>query len=243
VLLVVVFVDRVERVAVVEHRLALIIDPPDIPVMLVIDDGPGGRADSIPRQPEPPAQVDILIEEEVILVKTSDLIENLSPDHHRPTARNEDVPFAVVLAGCLAPTKLEPESSEGRSAGDEIDALTVPAQDLAGRGGNIGRVGENANQFLQPSWIRTGVVVEKGDDLLVELRHGVVVAASEAEILFGPDQASVGKAGPHEIGGAIRRAVIHHDDLTRTRIGLRLQRCQAFLEMVATVPVEHDDGH
>src|SRR5207245_10132493 len=152
-------VEGVEPVAVVAARRWLVADPTDIAVGLLVADRPRRGAYPVARQPEPRSEVDVLVEEKVILVESTHLVEAVAPDQHRSAAGDENVALRVVLAGRLAPAELQAEAGEGGSAGDEIDPLAVPAEDLSRRTRDVGRLGEEPHHLLEPMGIGSGVVI------------------------------------------------------------------------------------
>ena len=180
--IVVVLVDGVERIALVEDGEPLVLEAPGTTVMAVVHDRPGGVAHPIPGQPESPAEIDVLVEEKVVVVEPADLQVRIALDDHRPATGKQDVARRRVDAGGLAITELDPQSGQRGAAPDEVDRPPVPAEDAAAGAGDVGRLGNRADQLVEPPGIGSRVIVEEGQQVGVELARRQVVSRGEPQV-------------------------------------------------------------
>src|SRR3990172_7407346 len=96
-------------------------------------------------------------------------------------------------------------------------------------------------KLLQPAGVDPGVVVEKDHPPSARPSDAHVVPAGKTEVLLQKDQPdAVSVFGPDEFSGAIRRAVIDHEDF-EIAIALFKNGIHTLLEEVFPVPVQEED--
>ena len=192
-LVIVILVDGVKSVALVQHRQLLVLPSARPAVMVVVDDRPGRVADAVAGQPETPAQVHILIKEKVVVIQPSHLQIGAPLDDHGSAAGKEHVPLALAAGGRLPEAELEAKAGQGGATTGEVHARTVPAQDPSARAGYVRRLGHGRNQFLEPPRIGAGVVVDKRDQVGIQLSRCEVVSGGETQVHGRADQSNVRK--------------------------------------------------
>ena len=109
VVVVVVLVDREQGVPLEQVVLAPCAESGRRRVVAVVRDRARDVADPVAEEPEPPTEVDVLEEHEVALVEAADPPEDLGPDDHRGTGREQNV-AGRVLHRARGTTEVDPEA-------------------------------------------------------------------------------------------------------------------------------------
>ena len=99
------------------------------PVVAMEHGGARGVPDVVTQQVQPPTEVNVLEEREVVPVESANFLEHVSADEHRAAAREED-PARPVVDRLPAPMiDLKTVPLEVDAAADEVDGRPVPIQD------------------------------------------------------------------------------------------------------------------
>ena len=96
------------------------------------------EAEPVAEEVEPPAQVDVVVEHEEVVVEAAQRVEDVGADEHRGAGAEQhvllDVPGPAVL---LAGVRLVTHPVPGDGSVDEVDLLALPVEDLAGDGPDV----------------------------------------------------------------------------------------------------------
>ena len=196
----------------------------------------GGHDHTVARQPEPPAQVHILVQGEEIGIEPSQFQKDPPVHQHRPATRKKDLVPARRLLDGQAQILLQAVAQVMQGGPVVVDAPAFPVQDsrrharcpgrqLLQRGGQPGRFGAH-------------VVVDEGDAGPPRRLSPQVAGLREAVVDSVLQQSDLGIMLPEEPLGAVGAPVVHHDHLARFQCQQgRKQGGQVGL----AVPVDGDD--
>src|SRR5690242_13546797 len=146
--------------------------------------------------PGAPAEVDVLEIREVVVVEATELEERLAARDHVAAAREEDLGARRWLrtgADRHAKAVLKRVAVERHRAADEVDLLSVEADDAAADGDDVvRRLVDGARDRREPARLRDGVVVEEDHVPRTRRSERGGDAAGEAAVRAERDEAGVG---------------------------------------------------
>ena len=130
-------------------------------VMLVIDDGVGSEPDLVAEEPQPPAELDVLVVGERPLVPAAGIEKHLALHQHRRAAGKQQRRFPSRREPCRrADVMLKTASLEVHGSTAEINQLAVPVENAAADARRALSRGDR-QQLGQPVGMDARVVVEK----------------------------------------------------------------------------------
>src|SRR5919201_468228 len=99
---------------------------------MVVNHGTCAEADLVSEHPQPPAEVDVLVKSEEVIVEAADGVVNGAIHDHRAAAREQQTSRCTRIfwgTNRCPISVLVTHAVEGEPSTSEIDALSVPALD------------------------------------------------------------------------------------------------------------------
>ena len=167
----------------------------------VPDHGGGVKAERPAALLQPPADVDVVAGDAKLGVEAA--------DRQQPVPAKRHVAPGDVLGHLVGQQHVHgPAGRHGDGFGNQAAAVR---RHVGPAGAGVVGARQRVHQVGEPVRVGAGVVVDVGDDLVAGEPQAGVAGAAEAEVLRA-DQADAAVA-PDDVGGAVGRAVVHHDRL------------------------------
>ena len=240
-----VLVQRVQGVALEQVLLAEVAELVHRRVMLVEGQGFGLEPEPVAEKVEPPAQVDVIVEHEVVVVEPAEFFEDVGSDEHGRTRAEEHVLLLIPSpAVFFAGVRLVAHAVPGHGRVEVVDVHTVPVKNLAGDSADVGTGREGVDGFLDPVGVGLRVVVKERYKFPGGLRDAKVAPSGESEVLGGLDEDDVATEFL-ELGQAVvAGSVLDDHDLEQVRIPIQCLKTANALDGVVGPPkVNQYDGH
>ena len=186
-------------------------------------------------------QVNVFIIQKKIIIQKTNLVDHLAAVKStcRASGKNRLQGAIAIALGLMA--AIEAHARSRHPIPDAIDAISTFYNELRSANPDPRVVQHWRNQVLQPSRIRPGIVVHKGDKLPVRRLQPFGITSGKTGVARKLNHRNFRKPLPNKSNRPVRGAVVNHDNLAPL-ITLTKQVREALFEYSCPVPVDNDNA-